>query len=160
MSNIYWKLVLTLLFNRAIAEASYRATIESYGKNQKSLSPGWETLGLDRETAERIFKEEAKEGFVSQREVMYGGQAQRYDKKGRALDKDGKLANPEEAVDDEDDDEGPEATSVSNAFECSQCGYTLFVAKGREAKFFGDSFKCPECGAPKSKFEAKDDFGE
>ena len=36
--------------------------------------------------------------------------------------------------------------------ECGECGYTLFIAAGREGKFFGDSYKCPECGAPKSKF--------
>ena len=151
---------LNFRVDRAIAEASYRATIQSYGKKQKTLTPGWETLGLDRENAERIFQEEAKEGFVSARETMYGGQSQRYDKKGRAIDKEGKLLNPDEAEGDDDEDEGPEAGSVSNAFECSQCGYTLFVAQGRESKFFGEGFKCPECGAPKSNFEAKDDFGE
>ena len=37
--------------------------------------------------------------------------------------------------------------------ECGECGYTLFIAAGREGKFFGDSYKCPECGAPKSKFK-------
>jgi predicted RNA-binding Zn-ribbon protein involved in translation (DUF1610 family) len=36
--------------------------------------------------------------------------------------------------------------------ECGECGYTLFIAAGREGKFFGDTYKCPECGAPKSKF--------
>jgi len=39
--------------------------------------------------------------------------------------------------------------------ECSQCSYTLFVAKGREAKFFGPSFKCPECGAAKETFKTR-----
>ena len=122
---------------------------------------GWETLGLDKANAERIFDEEKKEGFMSAREIMYGGQSTRYDKKGRAIDKEGNLMNPDEAEDDDDEeDDGPEAGSVSNAFECSQCGYTLFVAKGRESKFFGEGFKCPECGAPKDKFEARDDFGE
>merc|ERR1712100_592724 len=29
--------------------------------------------------------------------------------------------------------------------ECEECGYTLFIAAGREGKFFGDSYKCPEC---------------
>ena len=33
------------------------------------------------------------------------------------------------------------------------CGYTLFVAKGREFKFFGDNFKCPTCGAGKEFFK-------
>lgn len=34
--------------------------------------------------------------------------------------------------------------------DCSNCGYVLFVAKGREEKFFGPDYTCPECGAPKS----------
>ena len=36
--------------------------------------------------------------------------------------------------------------------ECTECGYTLFIAAGREGKFFGDDYKCPECGCNKSKF--------
>eukprot|EP00416_Gambierdiscus_australes_P034656 CAMPEP_0171095582 /NCGR_PEP_ID=MMETSP0766_2-20121228/43248_1 /TAXON_ID=439317 /ORGANISM="Gambierdiscus australes, Strain CAWD 149" /LENGTH=236 /DNA_ID=CAMNT_0011554401 /DNA_START=151 /DNA_END=861 /DNA_ORIENTATION=+ len=39
-----------------------------------------------------------------------------------------------------------------HSFMCSQCGYTLFPARGREAAFFTDNFKCPMCGAPKSEF--------
>jgi len=37
-------------------------------------------------------------------------------------------------------------------FMCSECGYTLFPARGREASFFPDKFKCPMCQAPKSAF--------
>jgi rubrerythrin len=143
---------------RAIAEASYRTTVQAGGKNQKDLTVGWEVLGLDRATAERIFKEEAKEGFVTDREAMYGLQTQKYDKKGHRIDKEGKLENPEESVKDDDKpgDDGP----VSNVYECSQCGFTLFVAQGRESKFFGQDFKCPECGAPKDKFKAREDLDE
>ena len=133
-----------------MGEAAYKATVQSGGKGQKTLTVGWEVLGLDKETATRIFEEEAKEGFVSDREAMYGGQTQKYDKKGHRIDPDGKLENPEEAADDdgEDSDEG-----ASNVYECSECGYTLFIAKGREFKFYGDDFKCPECGAEKDKFK-------
>lgn len=142
---------------QAIAEASYRNTVQAGGRKQKNLTGGWEVLGLDRATAQRIFDEEAKEGFVSARETMYGGQAAKYDKKGRRLDEEGKVADPDEAGDDEEDEpEGP----VSNVYECSDCGYTLFVAPGRETKFYGTDFKCPECGATKDKFQARDDFGE
>lgn len=143
------------LSHRAIAEAAYRSTVQAGGKRQKSLTVGWEVLGLDRATAERIWNEEAKEGFVTDRETMYGGQTTKYDKKGRRLDKDGKLENPEEADDDDEVEE-----SASNVYECGECGYTLFVAQGREGKFFGNDFKCPECGAAKSKFKGRDDFGE
>ena len=38
-------------------------------------------------------------------------------------------------------------------YECSQCGTTMFVAKGREFKFFGDNFKCGTCGAGKEFFK-------
>jgi rubrerythrin len=141
-----------------MAEASYRSAVQAGGKNQKSLTVGWEVLGLERAVAERIFNEEAKEGFVTAREAMYGLQTQKYDKKGRRIDKEGKLENPEEANEDEDgkNDDGP----ISNVYECSECGYTLFVAQGRESKFFGQDFKCPECGAPKDKFKAREDLDE
>ncbi|KAG8469089.1 hypothetical protein KFE25_007607 [Diacronema lutheri] len=48
----------------------------------------------------------------------------------------------------------PPATepAAGKALECSNCGYTLFPAAGREFKFFGDDFKCPQCGAGKDAF--------
>lgn len=141
-----------------MAEAAYRTAVKAGGKNQKKLTPGWEVLGLDRETAQRIFNEEAKEGFVSEREAMYGGQTQKYDKKGRHIDKEGKLANPEEAGEDDDDEEIE--MSDSNVYECGNCGFTLFVAQGREDKFYGQGFKCPECGASKKTFKPRDDIEE
>jgi rubrerythrin len=146
--------------HRAIAEAAYRSVVLAGGKTQRSLTAGWEVLGLDRSAAERIFAEEQKEGFISEREAMYGGQTRKYDKYGRQIDEAGKLANPEEADEnlDVDDDEDSElASSGTNVFECGECGFTLFVAQGRESKFYGSGFKCPECGAPKKKFKARDD---
>jgi rubredoxin len=133
-----------------MAEAAFKTMVLSAGKNQKSLTVGWEVLGLNKETATRIFKEEAKDGFLSEREKMYAGQSRKYDKKGNQIDKDDEEAIKAAAEADADD----EAPS-SNVFECSDCGYTLFVAKGREFKFYGDDFSCPECGAGKDKFNAK-----
>jgi rubrerythrin len=148
-----------LLFscNRAIAEAAYRSTVQAAGKNQKSLTAGWEVLGLNKDVAERIWNDAKEEGFVSDRETMYGGQTRKYDKKGRQIDDEGKLANLEEA---DDDDEGDFDDAVSNVYECGNCGYTLFVAQGRESKFYGEGFKCPECGAPKKDFKARDDVDD
>jgi rubredoxin len=128
------------------------------GKNQKKLTPGWEDLGLDRDAAQHIFDEQAKEGFISERVAMYGGQTTKYDKKGRIIDKQGKLVNPED-----DDADAPARTgsgAISNVYECGECGYTLFVAKGRESKFFGEGFKCPECGAAKKEFKPVEDMEE
>ena len=135
-----------------MAEAAYRTTILEAGKNQKSLTPGWEVLGLDKEVATRMWEDEKKNGFVSDRETMYGGQTRKYDKYGRQIDEDGKLANPEEANEDDEIEE-----STSNVYECGNCGFTIFVAEGRESKFFGSGFKCPECGAPKKDFIARDE---
>jgi rubrerythrin len=144
------------VFNfRAIAEAAYRTTVLAAGKNQKKLSVGWEVLGLNKEVATRIFEEELKEGFLSDREKMYGGQSRKYNSKGLQIDTEsGDILDPEEAKAAEeagDDDDAP----VSNVYECGECGYTLFIAKGREFKFFGDDFECPECGAKKDKFNAR-----
>lgn len=47
---------------------------------------------------------------------------------------------------------GEPAKANVHAYQCSDCGYTLFPAAGREFKFYGDDFVCPACGAPKDKF--------
>jgi rubrerythrin len=141
----------------AIAEAAYRATVQAAGKNQKSLTKGWQALGLDKEKATQIFEEEAKEGFISARETMYGGQTQKYDKKGNRLNPDGSYENPEDAKKAEEESS---EDAVSNVYECGECGYTLFIAQGRETKFFGEGFRCPECGASRDKFNARDDVEE
>eukprot|EP00186_Timspurckia_oligopyrenoides_P000551 CAMPEP_0182447060 /NCGR_PEP_ID=MMETSP1172-20130603/10959_1 /TAXON_ID=708627 /ORGANISM="Timspurckia oligopyrenoides, Strain CCMP3278" /LENGTH=162 /DNA_ID=CAMNT_0024643339 /DNA_START=375 /DNA_END=863 /DNA_ORIENTATION=- len=39
-----------------------------------------------------------------------------------------------------------------HVYKCSGCGYELWVARGREFKFFGDSYKCPVCETDKSGF--------
>lgn len=46
-------------------------------------------------------------------------------------------------------------TGVGLIATCQQCGHTLFVAPGREAKFFGDDMTCPSCGAPKDQFKVR-----
>lgn len=137
----------------AMAEAAYRAAVQSGGKNQKSLTAGWEVLGLDEETAMRIFEEEAEEGFMTYRETTYGGQTTKYDKHGNALDKEGNLMDPENAEGGDDDDE--DESDTGNVRECKNCGYTLFVAKGRDHKFFGEGFVCPQCGAAKDQFVSR-----
>jgi predicted RNA-binding Zn-ribbon protein involved in translation (DUF1610 family) len=140
--------------NRAIAEAAYRTAVLQGGKNQQNLTPGWEVLGLSYESATQIWENERKENFMSDRETMYGGQTRKYDKDGRQVKDDGKLVNPEEATEN-DNNTSSDSNSTSNVYECGNCGFTLFVATGRESKFFGDTFKCPECGAAKTEFKAR-----
>jgi len=146
-----------VFFRSAIAEAAYRNTVLEAGRSSTSVTSGWNVLGLTKERATEIFLEEQKDGFVTDREKMYGGQARQYDKKGRVLGKDGKPENPEEGDDDDDDDDDYDRAGTSNVYECGNCGFTIFVADGREDKFFGPSFKCPDCGASKSEFKESDD---
>jgi len=137
----------------AMGEAAYRSAVATAGKEQETLTIGWEVLGLDNDKATAIFNEVKKEGFMTGREAKYGQASQQFDSKGRKIDKAGDLKNPEEATegDDEDDEED---SPTGNVFECGECGYTLFIAKGRDFKFFSDTFECPECGAKKDKFKA------
>jgi rubrerythrin len=135
---------------QAMAEAAYKTAVIAGGKDQKTLTVGWEVLGLDKSTATRIFEEEAKEGFITEREKMYGGQRRKYDKKGNLIDEEGKLVDPENAIEGTNSD-----APTSDVYECGDCGFTLFIAKGREDKFYGQGFKCPQCGAGKDKFSPK-----
>jgi len=137
---------------RLIAEAAYQSVVQDGGKDQSELTDGWEVLGLDKDTATRIFKEEASEGFKKDAETFYEDANVQFNDKGLRLNEDGSLQNPKEA-EAEPEDEGP----VSNVYECSRCGYTMFIAEGRESKFFGEGFTCPECGAPKDEFNARED---
>jgi len=137
----------------AMGEAAYKAAVQTAGKNQSELTIGWEVLGLDKETATTIFNEVAKDGFLTGTQAKYGAKQQKFDAKGRKLDDDEKLVNPEEAANDEDESVG---SASGNVQECTECGFTLFVAQGRDFKFFNSGFTCPECGASKDKFKAPD----
>jgi len=48
------------------------------------------------------------------------------------------------------------AESSPNTYECGDCGYMLFVAQGRDEKFFGEGYSCPNCGAAKEQFTKVD----
>jgi len=139
---------------RAMAEAAYRAAVADSGKNQSELTVGWEVLGLKEEEATKIFEEVAGEGFLTQTQAKYGAKQQKFDSKGFKVDENGVLENPEDAV--EEDDSADVNSASGNVQECSECGYTLFVAEGRDFKFFNSGFTCPECGASKDKFKPPD----
>jgi len=85
-----------------------------------------------------------------------------------SIDKDGNLINPDDDVDPdklitdedlkkyEDDDDASDEPSSGSAKECGNCGYTMFIAAGREGKFFSSSFTCPQCGASRDQFKDVD----
>jgi len=134
---------------KTMGESAYRSAVAAAGDGQESLTAGWEVLGLTQETAQTIFDEVKEDGFMTGAQKLYGGGMQsKFDAKGRKLKDNGELVEPLQDSDDDDDNESPAGT----VFECGECGYTMFPAKGREFKFIGADFKCPECGAAKDKF--------
>eukprot|EP00545_Synedropsis_sp_CCMP1620_P005428 CAMPEP_0119007140 /NCGR_PEP_ID=MMETSP1176-20130426/2794_1 /TAXON_ID=265551 /ORGANISM="Synedropsis recta cf, Strain CCMP1620" /LENGTH=462 /DNA_ID=CAMNT_0006959215 /DNA_START=30 /DNA_END=1418 /DNA_ORIENTATION=- len=142
----------------AMGESAYRSVAQKTGPSNK-IPDGWQVLGLKQEAALQIYKEEKEAGFKSASEEIYGGQNEKYNKKGQRVDAKG-FAIEEADIEQNAKDaefETEESTSTSGAFECENCGYTLFVAKGREAKFFGAGFQCPECGSAKDQFKTIDE---
>merc|ERR1711862_348496 len=117
-----------------------------------TLPTGWEVLGLTKEKAQSIFDELADQDFQSSVQQVYGGARQKYDSKGRKVDSDGNLIDEKDKEEAEREKESSSDTGDANVLECDECGYTLFVVKGREFKFFPESFTCPECGCGKDKF--------
>jgi len=144
------------LSQSAIAEASYRSLVQKGGSSDK-IPTGWKILGLTEEAATDIYNQEMKSGFQTQREKVYGQGDGKYNKKGQRIDDDGALMDDDDIAEeerakefggDEEEDEAP----ASNAYECGNCGFTLFIAEGRNQKFFGSGFVCPTCGASKDEF--------
>ena len=142
----------------AMGEAAYRAAVAAGGKNQKSLTEGWKVLGLDEETATRIYEEVKKEGFLTGKEAKYGSANVKYDDKGNRLDKSGKPVDTEDGSPKGDSTakDSKKDSASGSVYECGECGFTLFIAQGRDFRFFGEDFKCPECGAAKDKFVSVD----
>jgi len=142
----------------AMGEAAYRSVVARDGKSQgeEELTLGWEVLGLKKEMAVEIFMEVQEDGFKSEREAKYASleAGTTFDKNGRRVDADGKLEDGTEAKDDDDDEEGEgdDDSPTGSVYECGDCGFTMFIAEGRDFKFFGDDFKCSECGAGKDQF--------
>eukprot|EP00592_Proboscia_alata_P030052 CAMPEP_0194447324 /NCGR_PEP_ID=MMETSP0176-20130528/128949_1 /TAXON_ID=216777 /ORGANISM="Proboscia alata, Strain PI-D3" /LENGTH=470 /DNA_ID=CAMNT_0039274169 /DNA_START=264 /DNA_END=1676 /DNA_ORIENTATION=- len=126
---------------KLIAESSYKATITAGGKEQTELTVGWEVLGLKKERAQEMYDLMEMEGFLTLREQIRGA--------GLSLDERNNLPD---AKDRPGGEEVKEEEETAMAQECGQCGYTMFVAKGREFKFFGEGFVCPGCGAAKDQF--------
>eukprot|EP00592_Proboscia_alata_P010455 CAMPEP_0194361544 /NCGR_PEP_ID=MMETSP0174-20130528/9109_1 /TAXON_ID=216777 /ORGANISM="Proboscia alata, Strain PI-D3" /LENGTH=441 /DNA_ID=CAMNT_0039133799 /DNA_START=258 /DNA_END=1583 /DNA_ORIENTATION=- len=126
---------------KLIAESSYKATITAGGKEQTELTVGWEVLGLKKERAQEMYDLMEMEGFLTLREQIRGA--------GLSLDERNNLPD---AKDRPGGEEKKEEEETAMAQECGQCGYTMFVAKGREFKFFGEGFVCPGCGAAKDQF--------
>ena len=158
-----------------MAESAYRDAVAEAGAGQTKLTEGWKVLGLGKETATRIFEETKSLGFLSRQELFAKDEqdlkaaARAEEQKIRedlvsSIDKDGNLIDPDSDVDpdklinpddldkeiEDDDDDVP---ASGGAKECGNCGYTMFIAKGREGRFFSSGFTCPQCGAGRDQFK-------
>lgn len=161
-----------------MAESAYRDAVAEAGTGQTKMTGGWKVLGLEKETATTIFEDTKALGFLSRKELWekeendiaraeYEAEEKRMKDLRDSVDKDGGLIDPDADIDpdklinpedldrdyEEDDDAGDSIPSTGNAKECGDCGYTMFIAKGREGKFFSASFTCPECGCARDKFK-------
>merc|ERR1712032_453018 len=165
---------------RDMAEGAYRDAVADAGPGQQKITEGWKALGLDRETAESIFEETKELGFLSRTELwekeavdekraLFQQQQAAMAELRSSIDKDGNLIDPDSEVDPEkmiteddlkkfSDDSNADDSDVTSggAKECTKCGYTLFIAAGREGKFFSSSFTCPECDASRDEFKDAD----
>lgn len=140
-----------------MGESAYRNVVQKNGGSKK-LPDGWQVLGLTQDAAKQIYAEEDEAGFKTAQEELYGELEQRYNKKGQRIDENGHVIDEKDKQQNELDAEDETPSLTSGAYECGNCGYTLFVAAGREAKFFGTGFVCPECGAKKNEFKEVEDL--
>lgn len=162
-----------------MGESAYRDAVAEAGPGQTKITEGWKVLGLDKETATKIFEETKALGFLSRDELWKKEEEDMaraaFEAEERArqdlrdsIDKDGNLIDPNDDIDPDkritdedlnkykDDEDDDDSAGPPGAKECGNCGYTLFIAKGREGKFFSSSFKCPECGAARDQFKDVD----
>lgn len=164
-----------------MAESAYRDAVAEAGKGgQTKMTEGWKVLGLDKEKATEIFEETKALGFLTRQELWKKQEEdavkeemlereRAMEKLRNSIDKDGNIIDPDADIDpdklitDEDlnqdyeeDKDGDDDPTTGLAKECGNCGYTMFIAKGREGKFFSSAFTCPQCGSGKDQFKDVD----
>jgi len=170
---------------KEMAESAYRDAVAEAGPGQTKITDGWKSLGLKKEMATKIFEDTKALGFLSRSELwrkeeqdiarnQMDAEEAAMEKLRNSIDKDGNVIDPDADIDPDkkfnvedlnrnadveeknDDDAGDISPSSGGAKECGKCGYTLFIAKGREGRFFSSGFVCPECGAGRDQFKDVD----
>ncbi|KAJ8906105.1 hypothetical protein NDN08_002604 [Rhodosorus marinus] len=127
---------------RSVLDRVYREACEhALDEEEATMAPAREAdvLKLSQGEAESIF-----------RSVVLERQRLREEEAAKALEAE------EQALSSGENLEAPvepiEQQPTVHAYQCLDCGYTLFPAAGREFKFFGSDFACPQCGASKDRF--------
>ena len=188
LTQMYGDMDMLQTMQTDMAQSAYRDVVAAAGPEATKLPEGWKILGLDKEQATAIFEEQQEIGFLDAREMLDRDEvldAQRKEQLEKdalqrlkdSFDKDGNIIDPDAEIDEDkkldfdeikknqmkggsDDGENGEDKGVGRAKECQKCGYVLFIAPGRESKFFSPSFQCPQCGAPKRQFASIDVEGQ
>lgn len=102
-------------------------------------------LGLSEDKAKALYNKAIQEGYQTEKDFLFGD-----DEDGLEREDTGALAAIKEA-----EAAGDVLNTEPIIAECPKCGFTLFVAKGREQKFFGPDFECPDCKTPKADFSVR-----
>jgi len=171
-----WSFDTVTALQRAMLENLYRELIETLPKGSNADAETLEILGLSEADATRLMQEvwekkeaeaaaeaeakaeeeRAKQLQEALKRAAEAGAAPTRSTATKAEDKPDETPPPSFDAPDAaaDDDDGPMEVGASGTheYECTNCGYVLFPAAGREHKFFGAGFTCPQCGAGKSEF--------
>lgn len=99
---------------RDVGVQAYREAIANAGKDQTKMTEGWKILGLEKEKASAIFKEQQEKGFMGLREELADDEKKRIQKeiadRAAAAERLRNMFDEEGNVieDDEDEDEDDE----------------------------------------------------
>mmetsp|Transcript_65554 Transcript_65554/g.136540 ORF Transcript_65554/g.136540 Transcript_65554/m.136540 type:complete len:335 (+) Transcript_65554:40-1044(+) len=150
------------VLQKTLTEEAYKAVIEGAGGCDAGLQPGFEVLGLTQAEAQGVVDGMLEEKRVAAEEAARIAAEKAEEERVLNIRKaawEGNQGGVKTHGETDEDREAkkkkkePERGEGTHEYECTLCGYTLFVARGREFKFFGDDFKCAQCGAGKSYFK-------
>lgn len=133
-----------LELQRNMAERCYKELVEREIDEHDAVEAPLDIAGvlkIDAETAQNVY-----ESVIAERKAA----VKKAEEEALAAAQ-GAGSEVDEVLDHPARTDEPAKVEV-HAYQCTQCGYTMFPAAGREFKFYGDDFVCPSCGAPKEKF--------
>ncbi|GJQ13781.1 hypothetical protein GpartN1_g5572.t1 [Galdieria partita] len=128
---------------RSLAETCFLQLLKSEGRD-KDFSPTEKAkfLGLSEDQAQSLYEQYLLEQ-VKQKDLERAASQE----KKASVEEASEASYSEQSV-----SSSKPSSNVAHAYQCQNCGYTIFPAAGREFKFFGESFVCPQCKSPKSQF--------
>jgi len=146
------------VLQQTLTEQAYKDILNANGGPENGVQPGYAELGYSQQEAEECVARLVEENRIAAEEAARI-QAEK-DEEERILNIRKKAWSKNDPNKDGDEADGKDSEPApeereegAHEYECTKCGFTLFVAKGREFKFYGDDFKCQGCGAGKEDFK-------